>query len=64
MISTKEAVKIIDKWSIDWEPQYRGFICGGCGKTVRKAWHIHVKKFPYKRELHLCRKCGKKYDLK
>ena len=64
MITQKQCAEILNKWPIDYTPRYRTFICGGCGKTIRKAWHIHCVIDGFKREFHLCRRCGLKYKLK
>lgn len=63
MISQSDCVKLLNKWKIDMTPQYRRFICAGCGKQMYKAWHIHCLEGGYKREFHLCRKCGKHYGV-
>lgn len=64
MITPEQAIDIIDRWDRDMTPKYRGFVCGECGKAnMRKAWHIHVDFKHQRRELHLCRKCGLKFDL-
>lgn len=63
MISQKDCVRLLNKWPINYTPEYRRYTCADCGKTMVKAWHIHCLEGGYKREFHLCRKCGKKYDL-
>jgi len=63
MITPKKCAEILNRWEINWTPEYRGFTCAGCLKKIRKAWHIHFMEDGYKREFHLCKKCGKKYNL-
>lgn len=63
MITQKQCLAILNKWEINWTPEYRTFTCGRCGRTIRKSWHIHCKEGGFKREFHLCKSCGKKYNL-
>ncbi len=57
-------LEIIQSWKSGGELEYRGFRCGDCQRPIRKAWHITVKHKGRTWELHLCKKCGKKYNLK
>lgn len=63
-LTQEECVKLLNKWPIDYTSQYRRFTCANCGRDIAKAWHIHCLDGGYKREFHLCRKCGLKYELK
>ena len=62
-LTQQKCVELLDKWKIDWKPQYRAFTCAGCGQEIEKAWHIHCLDGGYKREFHLCDKCGENYDM-
>ena len=42
MLSKKELVAILDKWPRNMTPEYRRFVCAGCGREMVKAWHVHV----------------------
>lgn len=63
MITNDQAIELLRKWEIDWTPRYRGFICACCGKEIKKAWHIHCMDGEFKREIHLCRECGRRYGM-
>lgn len=65
MISQKELKRFVEKWDINYKPTYRVPRCASCGKKMYfKMWHVFLKEFGYKREVHLCKECGKKYGLK
>jgi hypothetical protein len=64
-----ELLALYERFDKSKPPEYRGFRCGGCGKRVTKAWHVWVtagwmQSHPVKVEVHLCRKCGRKYGLR
>jgi RNase P subunit RPR2 len=63
MITQQELVRLANKWPIKWKPEYRRPICIGCGRNVAVMWHIWLDEGGYKKEVHLCKKCGKGYDL-
>jgi len=63
MITQKQLVALADKWEIDFTPQYRMATCADCGAKVYRMWHCWFVAGGYKKEIHLCRKCGKKYNL-
>lgn len=70
MIYKWQIAQLLDKWPVEHapvesiKPEYRAPTCFCCAKFIRKAWHIHYKWKGNHRELHLCRKCGKKYGYK
>ena len=69
MITNKEAIRLLNvatkKFPIDFNnPEYREFTCARCYRKVRKAWHIHCHDLWWKREIHLCFSCGKKYKMR
>jgi len=63
-LTQQDCVDLLNKWDINVVPEYRRFTCAGCGKEMNRAWHIHCLDGGYKREFHLCKKCGKEYGLK
>jgi len=69
-MNNQEIVRELDKFPVEYTPieliktEYRAFTCFGCGKFIRKAWHLHYEAKGNHRELHLCRKCGLKFNLK
>ena len=63
MITNKEAIRLLRKWPISSGPEYREPICADCGRIFRKAWHVHCHDLWFKREIHLCIDCGKKYGM-
>ena len=44
-------------------PSYRAATCVVCGKTMHKMWHCWLNIGGFKKEIHLCRKCGIKYHI-
>ena len=66
MITPKQIQKLIDKWGEpNYKPVFRRPSCASCGRTLYfRMWHIFHKDFGNKREIHLCGKCGKKWNLK
>jgi hypothetical protein len=57
-----KAVALINNWQVKAQPEYRGFYCGNCLKTIRKAWHIWVLRENLKCEVHLCNNCYKEWQ--
>jgi len=55
----------IKSWDVGSEekPEYRRYKCGNCLKEINKAWHIWFECEEFKCEVHLCKKCGKKFGL-
>lgn len=70
MITPQDIARELDKFPVEYmdaekiQPEYRRFTCFGCGRYISKAWHIHYESSKKHRELHLCKKCGLKYNLK
>ena len=62
-VTQKELVRLANKWKIDWKPKYRKATCANCGIEMTKMWHIWLDEGGYKKEIHLCKKCGEKYGL-
>jgi RNase P subunit RPR2 len=63
MITQEELVRLANKWPIDWKPKYRRPICANCGVTMAVMWHCWLNEGGYKKEIHLCKKCGNQYNL-
>jgi hypothetical protein len=61
MIDHEILARLAAKWDIDWEPKYRRATCADCGQNVHKMWHCWFKAGGYFKEIHLCRKCYKKW---
>ena len=60
-MNKKILLKTVQSWNINPKPKYRGFRCANCQKYMHKAWHIWFDYKGFKCEIHLCRKCYKKY---
>jgi hypothetical protein len=60
-ISQNELLKLVIPWDVNYIPEYRRFVCAKCGCEMDMAWHIHFVEHGYKREIHLCNKCGIHY---
>lgn len=44
-------------------PEFRAPQCWSCGHVIRgKCWHVFFRRD--QREAHLCRECGKPYEVK
>ena len=69
MITKEQIYELLDKWPVEHQPvetikpEYRAPTCFCCSKFIRKAWHIHFQTENQHRELHLCKKCGRKYGM-
>ena len=53
----EKILEIVNNWQIKPQPEYRGFYCGKCLKTLTKAWHYWLSEDNLKIEVHLCKKC-------
>lgn len=62
MISQKILHKIVSSWNKKNIPEYRGFLCGACGKKLHKAWFHYIISHEYKTPVHLCNTCEKKFE--
>ena len=63
MITQNELLALVERWPIDYTPQYRRFVCAKCGCEMDMAWHVHLVEGGFKREIHLCKSCGEDYGL-
>jgi len=62
-VDLKAISKIVESWNIKYLPEYRPYKCGSCLKDIDKAWHIWFDDDGFKCEIHLCKECGKKFNL-
>lgn len=37
-------LKIVKTWSLNQNPEYRGFRCANCQEYIKKAWYHRLKK--------------------
>jgi len=63
MDSQKTLLQIVKTWNINPGPEYRGFRCANCQKTIRKAWYHWLATVGYKTPVHFCNECEKKFKL-
>jgi hypothetical protein len=65
MITPRQFDKLVSKWGEpSYKPTFRRPACASCGRTMYfRMWHIFSDKYGYKREIHLCGRCGRKYGL-
>lgn len=65
MITQKQLDELVKKWGEpSYEPKLRFATCADCGRKLYFGmWHCFIGEYGYKREIHLCRRCGKKYKL-
>lgn len=42
-------------------PSYRMATCVQCGRRMVCMWHLWVSNGGFKKEVHMCRRCGKRY---
>jgi hypothetical protein len=64
MITEDQILELLGAQPIHYEPSYRVPICTGCRKPGYKFWHIWLDKGGFKKEIHLCKKCGLDYGMK
>ena len=43
-------------------PAFRMATCVACGKRMVRMWHLWLRDGGFKKEVHLCRRCGKAYQ--
>lgn len=63
MITQEQLAALQAKWDIDMYPTFREPLCNDCGRVCRKVWHLWLEHDGWKKEGHVCEKCGKKYGL-
>lgn len=42
-------------------PRYRRATCVDCGRPMIRMWHLWLLDGGFKKEVHLCKRCGKKW---
>lgn len=42
-------------------PSYRMATCVTCGKRMIRMWHLWLKTGGFKKEIHMCKRCGKEW---
>jgi hypothetical protein len=53
---------MLAQWVPQVHPAYRFAKCWGCGRTLFFGmWHVFFRRL--QREAHLCRRCGKPYEV-
>ena len=63
-LTQKELQKLVNKWDVSYEPKFRRPHCADCGCVLWfRMWHVFLKEFGNKREIHLCGRCGRKWNL-
>lgn len=64
MITQEELQELVDQWDVSYEPTFRRPGCARCGRTLWfRMWHVFLKEFGNRREIHLCKHCGRHYGL-
>ena len=63
-LTQKELQKLVNKWPVYYEPKFRRPCCADCGKVLWfRMWHVFLREFGNRREIHLCGRCGRKWGL-
>lgn len=72
-MNQKVLIALHDQWEPECsakQPEFREATCAGCGRKVRKMWHVWlnhrsgITRRKVTKEIHLCRRCGAKHGLK
>lgn len=64
MVTQKQLDEMVEAGHYSLTPEFRYPNCANCGEPVNgKIWHVFLKEYGNKREIHLCKSCGVKYDL-
>jgi predicted RNA-binding Zn-ribbon protein involved in translation (DUF1610 family) len=63
MNNQKVLLRIIQSWNLNPKPEYRGFRCANCQKTIRKGWYHLLTTGGYKTPVHFCNRCENKFRL-
>ena len=50
-------LRIVQTWKLHPKPEYRGFRCAHCQRSLHKAWHHRLAFGGYKIAVHLCQSC-------
>lgn len=61
----QQMLDLANAHEIVWEPEFRKPTCAGCDKEMPdKMWHVWLNAGIFRKELHLCWRCGERYGLK
>jgi DNA replicative helicase MCM subunit Mcm2 (Cdc46/Mcm family) len=63
MNNKKVLLRIVQGWNLNPKPEYRGFRCANCQKSIRKGWYHWLTTGGYKTPVHFCDECEKKFKL-
>jgi NMD protein affecting ribosome stability and mRNA decay len=63
MNNQKVLLRIVQSWNLNPKPEYRGFRCANCQKSIRKGWYHWLTTGGYKTPVHFCNRCEKKFRL-
>jgi hypothetical protein len=55
-------LKIVKTWSINRDPEYRGFRCANCQQYQNKMWHHYLNSENFILPVHLCEKCEQDFQ--
>ena len=44
------------------KPSYRMATCVACGRRIIRCWHVWLVTGGFKKEVHLCARCGRDYQ--
>ena len=50
-------LRIAGTWNPNPKPEYRGFRCTNCKRSLHKAWHHWLTSGGYRTPVHLCQNC-------
>jgi protein-arginine kinase activator protein McsA len=54
---------IVQTWTPNMEPEFRGFRCGKCQEYMQQAWHYQLDSAEYLAPVHLCDTCQKEAGI-
>lgn len=63
MNNQKTLLRIVQTWSLNPKPEYRGFRCANCQEYMKKAWYHWLVKGGYKTLVHFCNQCENAFKL-
>jgi len=55
---------IVETWNPNENPEFRGFRCGLCQKSIKKAYHHTLNSKEYVVPVHLCENCQETSNIK
>jgi hypothetical protein len=63
-ISQTELLRLAEQWepaASTSPPEFRYATCVVCEMEMAKMWHLWIKVGGFRKELHMCRECGRDY---